>query len=147
MIRPVYETAKDRKIEQAIINELSDAWKVFYQKLPIKHRLDFALLDDRRNVTSWAEVKRRDNDSKTYNTYMLSLDKYMSGMKLFKITGLPFFLIVKFTDGLYYCEMSLLSYAQMTISFGGRTDRADSQDVEPCVFFDTNLFKKVVSKE
>jgi hypothetical protein len=147
MIRPVYETAKDRKIEQAIINELSDAWKVFYQKLPIKHRLDFALLDDRRNVTSWAEVKRRDNDSKTYNTYMLSLDKYMSGMKLFKLTGLPFFLIVKFTDGLYYCEMSLLSYAQMTISFGGRTDRADSQDVEPCVFFDTNLFKKVVSKE
>ena len=146
-MRPIYETAKDRKIEQAIINELSDAWKIFYQKLPIKHRLDFALLDDRRNVTSWAEVKRRDNDSKTYNTYMLSLDKYMSGMKLFKLTGLPFFLIVKFTDGLYYCEMSLLSYAQMTISFGGRTDRADSQDVEPCVFFDTNLFKKVVSKE
>ena len=32
-----YETAKDRKIEQAIINELSDAWKIFYQKLPIKH--------------------------------------------------------------------------------------------------------------
>ena len=146
-MRPIYETAKDRKIEQAIINELSDAWKIFYQKLPIKHRLDFALLDDRRNVTSWAEVKRRDNDSTTYDTYMLSLDKYMSGMKLFKLTGLPFFLIVKFTDGLYYCEMSLLSYAQMTISFGGRTDRADSQDVEPCVFFDTNLFKKVVSKE
>ena len=67
-MRPIYETAKDRKIEQAIINELSDAWKIFYQKLPIKHRLDFALLDDRRNVTSWAEVKRRDNDSTTYDT-------------------------------------------------------------------------------
>ena len=24
-MRPIYETAKDRKIEQAIINELSDA--------------------------------------------------------------------------------------------------------------------------
>ena len=146
-MRPIYETAKDRKIEQAIINELSDAWKIFYQKLPIKHRLDFALLDDRRNVNAWAEVKRRDNDSTTYGTYMLSLDKYMSGMKLFKLTGLPFYLVVKFSDGLYYCEVSLLSYAQLTISFGGRTDRADSQDVEPCVFFDTNLFKKVVSKE
>ena len=146
-MRPIYETEKDRKMEQAIINELSDAWKIFYQKLPIKHRLDFALLDDKRVVIAWAEVKRRENDSTTYDTYMLSLDKYMSGMKLFKLTGLPFYLVVKFSDGLYYCEVSLLSYAQLTISFGGRTDRADLQDVEPCIYFDSNLFKKVMSKE
>jgi len=146
-MRPIYETEKDRKMEQAIINELSDAWKIFYQKLPIKHRLDFALLDDKRGVTAWAEVKRRDNDSNTYETYMLSLDKYMSGMKLFKLTGLPFYMVVKFSDGLYYCEVSLLSYAQLHIAFGGRTDRADLQDVEPCIYFDSNLFKKVVSKE
>ena len=147
MIRPVYETEKDRKMEQAIINELSDAWKIFYQKLPIKHRLDFALLDDKKAVIAWAEVKRRDNDSTTYDTYMLSLDKYMSGMKLFKLTGLPFYMVVKFSDGLYYCEVSLLSYAQLNISFGGRTDRGDSQDVDPCIYFDSNLFKKVISKE
>ena len=147
MIRPVYETEKDRKMEQAIINELSDAWKIFYQKLPIKHRLDFALLDDKKAVIAWAEVKRRDNDSTTYDTYMLSLDKYMSGMQLFKLTGLPFYMVVKFSDGLYYCEVSLLSYAQLNISFGGRTDRGDSQDVEPCIYFDSNLFKKVLSKE
>ena len=146
-MRPVYETEKDRKMEQAIINELSDAWKIFYQKLPIKHRLDFALLDDKKGVIAWAEVKRRDNDSTTYDTYMLSLDKYMSGMKLFKLTGLPFYMVVKFSDGLYYCEVSLLSYAQLNISFGGRTDRGDSQDVEPCIYFDSNLFKKVISKE
>ena len=146
-MRPVYETEKDRKMEQAIINELSDAWKIFYQKLPIKHRLDFALLDDKKIVIAWAEVKRRDNDSTTYDTYMLSLDKYMSGMKLFKLTGLPFYMVVKFRDGLYYCEVSLLSYAQLNISFGGRTDRGDSQDVEPCIYFDSNLFKKVISKE
>ena len=146
-MRPVYETEKDRKMEQAIINELSDAWKIFYQKLPIKHRLDFALLDDKKIVTAWAEVKRRDNDSTTYDTYMLSLDKYMSGMKLYKLTGLPFYLVVKFSDGLYYCEVSLLSYAQLNLSFGGRTDRGDSQDVEPCIYFDSNLFKKVISKE
>jgi hypothetical protein len=146
-MRPVYETEKDRKVEQAIINELSDAWKIFYQKLPIKHRLDFALLDDKRAVTAWAEVKRRDNDSTTYDTYMLSLDKYMSGMQLFKLTGLPFFMVVKFSDGLYYCEVSLLSYAQLNISFGGRTDRSDSQDIEPCIYFESNLFKKVISKE
>ena len=146
-MRPVYETEKDRKMEQAIINELSDAWKIFYQKLPIKHRLDFALLDDKKAVIAWAEVKRRDNDSTTYDTYMLSLDKYMSGMKLFKLTGLPFYMVVKFSDGLYYCEVSLLSYAQLNISFGGRTDRGDSQDVEPCIYFDSNLFKKVISKE
>ena len=146
-MRPVYETEKDRKVEQAIINELSDAWKIFYQKLPIKHRLDFALLDDKRVVIAWAEVKRRDNDSTTYDTYMLSLDKYMSGMQLFKLTGLPFFMVVKFSDGLYYCEVSLLSYAQLNISFGGRTDRADAQDIEPCIYFDSNLFKKVISKE
>ena len=147
MIRPVYETEKDRKMEQAIINELSDAWKIFYQKLPIKHRLDFALLDDKKAVIAWAEVKRRDNDSTTYDTYMLRLDKYMSGMQLFKLTGLPFYMVVKFSDGLYYCEVSLLSYAQLNISFGGRTDRGDSQDVEPCIYFDSNLFKKVISKE
>ena len=146
-MRPVYETEKDRKMEQAIINELSDAWKIFYQKLPIKHRLDFALLDDKKIVTAWAEVKRRDNDSTTYDTYMLSLDKYMSGMQLFKLTGLPFYMVVKFSDGLYYCEVSLLSYAQLNISFGCRTDRGDSQDVEPCIYFDSNLFKKVISKE
>ena len=146
-MRPVYETEKDRKMEQAIINELSDAWKIFYQKLPIKHRLDFALLDDKKAVIAWAEVKRRDNDSTTYDTYMLSLDKYMSGMQLFKLTGLPFYMVVKFSDGLYYCEVSLLSYAQLNISFGGRTDRGDSQDVEPCIYFDSNLFKKVISKE
>jgi hypothetical protein len=78
---------------------------------------------------------------------MISLDKYLSGMHLHKLTGLPFNLVVKFTDNLYHCEIHLLSYAQITISMGGRTDRSDEQDIEPCVFFDIDLFKKVIKKE
>lgn len=147
MIRKMYETKEDRKVEQAIINELSDAWKVFYQKLPIKYKVDFAILNDRKEIISWAEVKRREHKIGTYPTYMISLDKYLSGMHLHKLTGLPFNLVVKFTDNLYHCEIHLLSYAQITISMGGRTDRSDEQDIEPCVFFDIDLFKKVIKKE
>ena len=147
MIRKMYETEDDRKVEQAIVNELSDAWKVFYQKLPIKYKVDVAILNDRRQVISWVEIKRRDHKMGTYPTYMLSLDKYLSGMHLYKLTVLPFTLVVKFTDNLYHCEVHLLSNAQITISMGGRTDRGDNQDIEPCVFFDSKLFKKVVKKE
>ena len=147
MTRRMYETENDRKVEQAIINELSDAWKVFYQKLPIKYKVDFAILNDKRQVISWAEIKRRNHKMGTYPTYMLSLDKYLSGMQLHKLTGLPFNLVVKFTDNLYHCEIHLLSHAQVIISMGGRTDRDDQQDIEPCVFFDSKLFKKVIKKE
>ena len=112
-------------------------------KLPIKYKVDFAILNDRKEIISWAEVKRREHKIGTYSTYMISLDKYLSGMHLHKLTGLPFNLVVKFTDNLYHCEIHLLSYAQITISMGGRTDRSDEQDIEPCVFFDIDLFKCV----
>lgn len=137
-MRPTYESSGDRNNEIAISEHLSSIWNCNFKKLPMSYYIDWILMKDAGPVAV-AEVKCRRNSSTQYDTLMLSLAKWMNGKRLAQELSVPFLIIVQWTDGLFYAKPESI----ITYGFGGRTDRNDSQDVEPMVYINIDQFKKI----
>jgi hypothetical protein len=138
-MRPLYESSFDLKNENDVSEQLSDLWDCTFHKLPISYHIDWMLMKNNKSV-AFAELKTRKNSSKQYPTLLLSLAKWIYGNHLSKATSLPFLIIAKWTDGIFYVNSN---NAKVTFGIGGRTDRNDNQDIEPVVYIDINSFKKV----
>ena len=110
---------------------------------PRMYSLDYMALRDGKPV-AWVEIKERKYTLETIRNlggYLLSLHKLTSARALHQITQLPFVLVVKLADGIYYKSFaSDLDFIKNRISVGGRMDRGDWQDIEPCVLIDTDGF-------
>jgi hypothetical protein len=87
----------------------------------------------------FAELKTRKNASTQYPTLMLSLNKWKHGTELAKTVNVPFIVIAKWTDGIFFLNASK---TEVEIGIGGRQDRGDNQDIEPVVFMKVTDFKK-----
>lgn len=74
---------------------------------------------------------------------MLSLHKWMSLKQISDVTGLPAIVAAKFTDGICYTLVGVMP----ELSIGGRTDRADWQDVEPVVLIPIAYMKPVAADQ
>jgi hypothetical protein len=70
---------------------------------------------------------------------MMSANKWKKAIQWSEQTKVPFFLLVKFTDGVYGVKLK----KNYKIELGGRYDRGDSADVEKCVFIPMEEFKKI----
>jgi hypothetical protein len=135
----MYESSHDLDQEQSVASVLSKAWNCEFHKLPISYHVDWMLMREGKGV-AFAELKSRKVPSTQYKTLMLSLSKWIKGNDLRRATTLPFLIIAKFTDGIFYLD----SYsADVDFGIGGRTDRGDSQDIEPVVYMEIQHFKKV----
>lgn len=134
--RQWYERKADLDAEAALASKIAKALHVQPQKLEARaYQIDYCLLR-RGRVCGWAEIKIRTNDSTTYDTYLMSLHKYMAGVRLAEATGLPFVLVVGFTDGpmAFMCTgRDGRARDRVHVRMGGRTDRGDRQDTEPTV--------------
>lgn len=135
MMRQRYESAGDRNIENMIFDFLDQEKGFQLHKMPISYRLD-AIAFRASECRGFAEIKRRNNESTKYPTYMISLGKVMAARQLTTETGLRSRLFVLFTDHLTAIDFA----AEFTVGIGGRTDRGDSADIEPCAFFDMDQF-------
>ncbi len=129
MSRPIYETEGDRLNETFLKSRLEKIWNCKLIKLPKKSMLDFCAERD-REIVAFIEMKHRSKPAGSYATYMLSLAKLQAARRLYEDTGKPCLLVVQWTDLL---EMVDLAKCDFTVAMGGRTDRGDSQDVEPVV--------------
>ena len=107
-------------------------------KLPVQYRIDWGVVQD-KGVVAWAECKRRYHGRGKYPTLLLSLKKYMSGIALARHTNKPFVIVVEWDDGVFWSKTG----PTHDIRMGGRSDRGDWQDQEPCVFIPTSNFKEV----
>ena len=132
MNRPIYETPDSLKAEgdlaDKVKSKLLPGWELV--KLPIRYRLDYAVLDDQGIIRRFYELKCRTCNMHDYFTYMLSAEKFMTAKQYIRDLGVPCSLIVRWKDmdgwaNLKYCDYSL--------RVGGRKDRNDSQDIEPVV--------------
>jgi hypothetical protein len=123
-------------------------------KLPLQYKLDYAMRNDANDVLGFIEVKVRNYTMaqiQDWGGYMLSLMKWTAGIQLAQTTGLPFVLVVKTRDGLYYLSVDTKVFTDSMIQkmihkrvkLSGRTDRGDWQDVEPCVMLDCNNFNRM----
>lgn len=93
-------------------------------------------------ITGLMELKDRNYKYGRYTTYIISLDKIKEGVTYTEYFGLPCTLVVRFTCG------TILSYRinpeeikNFTLTYGGRTDRNDPNDLEPLVNIPFELFK------
>jgi len=134
-MRQRYERASDLNVEKMIFDFLDQEKGYQLHKMPVSYRLD-AVAFRASECRGFAEIKRRNNKSTKYPTYMISLGKVLAARQLTAETGLRSRLFVLFTDHLTAVDFA----ADFTVGIGGRTDRGDSADIEPCSYFDMDKF-------
>lgn len=142
MSRPSYETSKNLSSEARVAGILAGANNATSIKLPAKYPLDWALVEGKA-IVAFIEVKCRTNSSTAYAEYMISLAKYASIQRLSEMSGVKAYLAVQFTDRLMICRFPDHG---LLCEVGGRTDRGDSQDIEPVVLIPMTEFTEVSDK-
>jgi len=120
-----HESAKDAANEQAVLERLCKRWKCEAFKLPARfYELDYALLRD-GVLKCFIEIKCRTSAQATYPTAIIGLKKIVTGQMLADRAGVPFYLVIHWTDTIGYT-----STFNGEIRSGGRYDRGDDQDAD-----------------
>lgn len=137
-MRPTYESSDDLRNEQEIITFFTQHFNkdLTAVKIPKQYKIDYCLMIGDR-VTAFAEVKNRTCSRGTYDTYMMSLAKYLEALRIKKDLSLETILVVKWIDSIGYIELGRRAWE---IGFGGRADRGDWEDQEPMIFIPTSEF-------
>lgn len=138
-MRPLYETEDDLQNELVVVKELCNVLNCGYKKLPISYGLDYALTRG-EEVFAFVEIKCRQRHSQRHESLMVSAQKRVKGLDLTRATGLPCMLVSKFTDGIFWVN---LREKPDRVTFNGRTDRGDAQDVEPVIHYSTERLQYV----
>jgi len=142
-MRQLYETQEDLSSEAEVADYLSKIWKCEMSKLPIRYHLDF-VAQRGKNAVAFCEVKVRNYSMEQIGKmggYMLSLGKWSSAKQMCEASGLPFILVIKATDGIWFSLID--SFKPDSVIVNGRTDRDDWQDIEPCVLIKQSRFKRI----
>lgn len=138
-MRKQYETEESLSVEKEIAQQVCNQWGVSMRKLPKYYSADYFILANDK-PRAFCEIKSRSYPHSKFNSYQISLKKYMALRELTRETGLSSIIIVRFGDGsLFYHVVD--TEDNVPIVYGGRTDREDWQDVEPLALLDINSFK------
>lgn len=147
MTRPLYESAKDRSNEQACVEEFSNRFGFSYAKLPYYKHIDYLLYNAKtKRARAWVEVKVRSHSYGRFPTLLISSLKWSEGLKLSQTTGIPFWILIRWDDGLYgyTARMEDVSSGRVWLEYGGRTVLTrDEGDIEPVIHIPIGCFKKV----
>jgi hypothetical protein len=138
-MRPIYETDQDRGREREVHSYLESKLDCVFKVADRLSNVDGFLCSVDGEMVAAVEIKTRRNPKAKYPTYMLSAAKWRNGLETGKIYGVPFVLIVKFTDGIYAVALS----DRYKTSHGGRYDRGDARDAEECIYIPIDKFHEV----
>jgi len=136
--RPMYETQEDLFREVSFIERICTLWGCDSRKLPIRYKMDYALLRD-GIIRAFLEVKTRAYTRDHFSSYMISMEKVETAQEHSRFAGVPAILAVKWQDEAGYIVLNNLK--GVTLGFGGRVDRDDAQDMEPVVYIPISQFK------
>lgn len=117
------ETEHNLKMEMLTIAEIGTAWKCEPVKLPQYCQLDFALTREGK-IEAFAEVKCRTFPRDRFKTSLIHLHKMMYARQVAFETGIPTFLIVRWTDWIGACSFKV----DFHTTVGGRRDRGIERD-------------------
>ena len=129
--------------EQDVAIHLAKIWNCEMSKLPIRYHLDF-VAQRGKNAVAFLEIKVRNYSMERIGNmggYMLSLGKWSSAKQICEASGLPFILVIKATDGIWFALIE--SFKPDSVIVNGRQDRGDWQDIEPCVLINQSRFKRI----
>ena len=142
MNRPRYETATDLDTEWLIGSEFANKFHCEPRKLPegMRYWADLALFRDDKLIVL-AEIKDRPGWKASYGDVFLGLSKVRELMAYTNM-GVPSYFVARL-DGVIHYVLINEKVARCDITWGGRTDRKDSKDVEPVVHIPYHLLRKL----
>lgn len=138
LARPAYETSQDLENEDKVRRIIEGTWSCQVKKLPLRYMVDWAIFREQQ-LCAYAEFKQRSHRLGDYPTLILSHQKWVTGKTLANEAGVPFIVVVRFKDQLAYCETKQAA----SVSWAGREDRNDPQDLEPVVHIPHSKFKVI----
>ena len=142
-MRPVYETADDREREEMVANAVSAHFRVDLEREDKLASNDYRLVKDGK-VFALLEVKFRRGynwtDLRFMGSYMLSFEKWWALWKLCQSNDLALCLAVSDKLSEIWASTWRGSIPLYDVSDGGRRDRGDKKDIEPCVFIPIDEF-------
>ena len=141
MMRPIYESSRDRENQERVARKLEIAWKV---KLKATEQLHFADYWVRKGgaLVGIVEIKcRLGYYSTSFPTLMIGTRKILNSQEYIADSDLKFILVPQWKDGIFWRR--ILSDTTFKVEVGGRKDRGDPQDMEECFFIPVSSFKKV----
>lgn len=145
-MRPIYESANDRRRQDDAIRALASATASQAVATPRLAGWDYEMHRNGKCI-ALVEVKCRTCRSDTYPTYMLALHK-AHGLRQAssdrKVRGV---LLVAWTDRIGWLRIDGMDVRSWIVTIGGRTDRSDPADVEMVVEFPIHQFSTLVTKE
>jgi hypothetical protein len=146
----MYETEFDVRNAAAVAGELSAEWGCSVVKMKRACVVDYGLIV-RDVIAAVMEVKCRNYSSaeiQKMGGLILSAHK-MQGAKAWRDTHMvSFVLALGLTDGIFFMSIRHSDdWPKFDLVMGGRYDRGDAQDVEPCVLIPMKNFRKLLKDE
>lgn len=125
----LYESDNDRRREREFFAAIERRFRCQCHKLHISNQLDFLGSRNGEGVV-WGETKHRTHGHKDHPTVILSRHKTHHGIKLSKLTGLPFIAFWRFTDGDYYWRAPGSIYHYREERWSAANHNHDPLDIE-----------------
>lgn len=144
-MRPAYETDGDRHAEAVVMFDVQRIHKVGTRRIRKFFPVDYVIVDG-PYVTKWVEVKCRNYTLQELNHnggLFLSALKVANIDALARATGITACVVAGLRDGVYVADLPSPGTAPLAIVFGGRVDRDDPADVEPCVCVPAHAWRKI----
>lgn len=148
MTRPIYEREGDREREEFVAQCVAEHFGVTLQRNEALASSDYVLLTAKGKPFSILEIKCRYGYTWTElnfkGTYLLSKHKWDTNTKIARDNGWAFSLAVADKHREIWMARWREPFPKWDVFEGGRRDRNDKKDLEPCVWIPTSEFTTVV---
>lgn len=136
----IYQTPADLRRQDEVARACAEAWACEVERLGELGCIDVAF---RRAgaLSAYAEIKCRTNAHDRYPDYLIDAAKVERGRWIAGYDGVPYLVIVRFTDGIWYARIR--ESDPLRIAAGGRVDRGDPMDIDRCAFIPMGAFRKL----
>lgn len=149
--RQVHETYQDmqreRKVQERLCKYVArktkgDGGNV--KVIPMPRMAGFDCIVTRRGlVVCISEIKIRTSGAGKYSKYLISVRKILELKNNAQAMNTTAILLVEFSDCTMYVDITKLNLASIEIKSGGRKDRGDAEDIEPCFMIPMGKFTKM----
>jgi len=142
-MRPTYETPSDRQKEAEVAKQLAFLWQCSLHKMKHANVVDYLMQKDGKSVAV-LEVKCRTYSYEKLDGLgglMLSAHKLQHAKHWRDTHQVAFILALGLPGGIF--AMSIKpeeDWPQFKLVVGGRYDRGDTQDIEPCALIPMEKF-------
>lgn len=146
MTRPVYETTADRQRQLAVANHVLSQFTQPKRKLvalPRLHPADYAITKPDGQIIVMLEVKCRRQKIEVYPSLILSARKVSSTMTFCDHANIAYCIAADWADAIGIISVTAERMRGWRCDMGGRTDRGDSDDIEPVFHIPVSDFKRL----